>query len=47
MVQEKLEQFAKSRELDRQRMMYLRQQQLQAVNSNEVQEEITMEGRTR
>ena len=47
MVQEKLEQFAKSRELDRQRMMYLRQQQLQAVNSNEMQEEITMEGRTR
>lgn len=47
MVQEKLEQFAKSRELDRQRMMYLRQQQLQAVNSNEFQEEIAMEGRAR
>lgn len=47
MVQEKLEQFAKSRELDRQRMMYLRQQQLQVVNSNEMQEEITMEGKAR
>ena len=47
MIQEKLEQFAKSRELDRQRMMYLRQQQLQAVNSNEFQEEIAMEGRAR
>ena len=42
-VQDKLDRFAKSRELDRQRMMYLRQQQLQAVNnlSNEQVEVIT------
>lgn len=41
MVQEKLEQFAKARELDSQRMMYLRQQQIKNINSNE----INMEGR--
>ena len=45
-VQEKLDQFKKAKEKDRQRMMYLRQK-VQLVSMNEVQEEINMEGRTR
>lgn len=46
-AKEKVEHFLKMREADRQRMMYLRQQQIQASNVNEMQEEIAMEGRPR
>ena len=46
-AKEKVEHFLKMREADRQRMMYLRQQQIQAINTTEIQEEITMEGRSR
>ena len=46
-VKERLEQFAKTRELDRQRMIYLIQKQLQTVNSNEISEHVVTEGRPR
>ena len=46
-VKERLEQFAKTRELDRQRMIYLIQKQLQTLNSNEISEHVVTEGRPR
>ena len=45
-AKEKVEHFLKMREADRQRMMFLRQQQIQAININQTQEEIVMEGRS-
>ena len=49
-AKERVEHFLKMREADRQRMMYLRQQQIQASKVNatqEMQEEVVMEGRSR